>query len=553
MIFSLRNKTILGIAVIEASLLILLVFTAVNFMRDTLNDGLIKRASTVATLFATTTKDSVLSYDLASLEAYCLELMKNPDIAYIRVVNGEGQMLAQAGEEKWLTKPFEQDQSMQSVTDGIFDSFAIISESEHIYGRVELGVDITTIERSIRKVQNWTSGIALVEMLLVALFSFVLGTYLTRQLQGLRKAAKVISRNVASGEFQHPKIAIRGKDELAEVAEAFNKLAKTLETEHDRKEAYQQQLKELNTTLEERVTKRTAQLNLRNTQLEQLNQELTEAQQQLVQAEKMASVGQLAAGVAHEINNPIGFVNSNLSSLKQYTETYLALSHKVTALMASEDADTQAKTKQDLSDFIQQEDLAFVSEDTQDLLDESIEGLERVKGIVQGLKQFSRADADEKQLVDINDCITTTLNMVNNQLKYHCQIVQNLNPIPKAWVNVGKISQVLTNLLINAGQAIDEKGLITITSKHERDHICISIEDNGSGIASEHLTKLFDPFFTTKEEGVGTGLGLSISYGIIQDHGGDIKVDSTLGKGTCFSIVLPAKQADNFVEDNSNE
>ena len=140
---SLRNKTILGIAVIEAALLILLIFTAVNFMRNTLSDDLVKRASTVATLFATAAKSSVLSYDLATLEAYCAELMKNPDMAYIKVLNSEAQVLAEAGSEDLLTAQFIADKQLKSVTDGIFDSFAIISESDHIYGQVQIGIDIS--------------------------------------------------------------------------------------------------------------------------------------------------------------------------------------------------------------------------------------------------------------------------------------------------------------------------------------------------------------------------------------------------------------------------
>ncbi len=549
---SLRNKTILGIAAIEAALLILLIVTAVNFMRNTLSDGLVKRASTVATLFATATKGSVLSYDLASLEAYCAELMKNPDIAYIRVLNSEAQVLAEAGREDLLSVQFIADEQLESVTDGVFDSFAVISESDHIYGQVQIGIDITNIEKSIMKIQSWTSGIALIEMLLVALFSFVLGTYLTRQLQGLTNAAKEISKNVASDEFTHTEIVVNGKDELAEVAQAFNKLNTTLEIEHDRKESYQKELEVFNRTLEDKVIQRTALLNNQNDQLERANYELQEAQQQLVHAEKMVSLGQLAAGVAHEINTPIGFVTSNLNSLKQYTDAYRQLSKQVAELLSSGSPESESLSKQALLKFVQSEDLTFINRDTKDLLDESIEGLERVKDIVKDLKQFSRADSDEKQLFDINDCVTTTLNMVSNELKYHCNIETHLNPLPKILINVGKISQVLTNLLINAGQAISKNGQITIRTEQQGNNVVVSIADNGSGINPENRSKLFDPFFTTKEEG-GTGLGLSISYGIIQSHHGDITVTSEPNKGSCFNIILPVGENSNQVKVVSNE
>lgn len=536
---SLRKKTILGIAAIEASLLLLLVFTAIDFMRNSMNEGLVKRASTISALLATTAKSAVLSYDLASLEAYCDELMKNPDIAYIKVINSNNQILAQSGSEALLTSKFVPDESPNLVSDGIFDSYALISEAGHIYGQIQIGIDIGSIENSIRKIQNWTSSIALIELFLVALFSFVLGTYLTRQLQQLRQAAKAISKNVASGEYSHSKITIRGKDEVTEVADALNKLATTLEQEHQRKEVYQNELKVLNQTLERKVNERTSLLYERNTQLEHANYELHETQQQLIQAAKMASVGQLAAGVAHEINNPIAFVTSNLNSLKEYIESYMNLSTQVLALLSDEHLDNKSVHIQTLQKTIENDDFNFLNSDTKDLLNETLEGLSRVKNIVKDLKQFSRADSDVKQWFDINHCLTTTLNMVSNQLKYHCTIEKHLNPIPLVHINVDKIIQVLTNLLINAGQAINENGTITITTRHHDNSVIVSIADNGSGIDPKHLDKLFDPFFTTKKEGEGTGLGLSISYGIIQDHDGELTVSSEVNKGSCFNIILP--------------
>ena len=549
---SLRNKTIISIAGIEAALLIVLIFTAVNFMRDTLNEDLAKRSSTIATLFASTTKNAVLTYDLASLETYCTELMKNPDIAYVRLVNSENQVLAQAGDENLLARQFIQDEEVNAVTDGIFDNFATIKESEHIYGRVELGIDITNINKAVEKIKHWTTGIALIEMALVALFSFVLGNYLTRQLQRLRMAAREVSKNVEDGNCNHSQLPVNGKDELAEVTQAFNKLMITIDTECTRKEAYQKELELLNRTLEEKVEQRTTLLNKRNNQLEQSNQELHAAQQQLIQTEKMASIGQLAAGVAHEINNPIGFVSSNLGTLKEYTDAYCSLSKKVQALIITKDKERQSLLLQDLSEWINNEDISFINDDTTNLLKESIDGLHRVTNIVKDLKQFSRADSDEKQWFDVNECVKTTLKMVNNELKYHCNIDKDLGTLPMIWMNFGKINQVLTNLLINAGQAIKEQGQITITTELQNDNIAILVKDNGSGISVDNINKLFDPFFTTKDVGEGTGLGLSISHGIIQEHGGNITVTSELNKGSCFSIILPTGNDTKQVKEKPN-
>ncbi|MFT2091302.1 ATP-binding protein [Paraglaciecola sp. 2405UD69-4] len=537
---SLRNKTILGVAFIEASLLLLLVFTAVDFMRDTMNDRLVKRASTITTLFAATAKDSVLSYDLASLEAYSNELIKNPDISYIRIINSEQQVLAQAGNETQLNLQFKADEELDLVSDGVFDSFGLISEAGHIYGQVQLGIEVKSIEQSIQKIQNWTSGIALIEMLLVGLFSFVLGTYLTKQLQRLRQGARTISTKIEDGDYSNTKIEINGKDELTEVAEAFNKLVTNLETEHERKEKYQNDLKMLNQTLEKKVTERTSLLNERNHQLEQSNLELHATQQQLIQAEKMASIGILAAGVAHEINNPIAFVTSNLSSLKDYANTYRQLSEHL-IMLSNVASDTQTRKLLELLKWAQDKEFGYINQDTKELIEESVEGLSRVKNIVQGLKQFSRADSDEKEWFDINACVEATLSKVSNQLQYHCKIEKHLNSVPKVLINVNKINQVITNLLINAGQAISKEGIITITTHLKNDNVIVSILDNGSGIEPQHLSKLFDPFFTTKKEGVGTGLGLSISYGILQEHGGELTVKSELHEGSCFSIILPVK------------
>ncbi|MDO6693201.1 ATP-binding protein [Aliiglaciecola sp. 3_MG-2023] len=550
---SLRNKTIVSIAVIEAVLLVALIFTAINFMRNTLNENLVSRSTTVATLFASTTKNAVLTYDLASLETYCAELLSNPDILYVRVVNTENQVLAQAGDNNLLARQFNQDIDVSNVTDGVFDSFVNITEAEQLYGRVELGVDTLNIQDSLEVIKKWTTSIAIIEMALVALFSFFLGNYLTRQLESLRIAARKVSQNVESGSFNQAQLPVNGKDELAEVTRAFNKLVTTLEYENSRKQAYQDELEELNRTLEQKVAQRTTLLHQRNDELEQINQELQATQEQLTQAAKMASIGQLAAGVAHEINNPIGFVKSNLSSLEEYIDIYRKISENLVVVYGKAPSESVELSKQNLIEIINSEDLAFINEDSKDVLVESVEGLERVTNIVKDLKQFSRVDVEEKSWLDINECIESTLKMVSNELKYHCDIQKDLSEVPKIKINFGKISQVLTNLLINAGQAIRDNGQISISTKVKDQQILIAVKDNGSGIPPENLSKLFDPFFTTKDVGKGTGLGLSISHGIIQEHGGDITVTSKVNKGSCFTITLPILTENDNLKSPPNE
>ena len=272
-----------------------------------------------------------------------------------------------------------------------------------------------------------------------------------------------------------------------------------------------------------------------------LRKDLREAQRQLLQAEKMASVGQLAAGVAHEINNPIGFVSSNLSTLSDYINAYQRVMTKIISVF-EEDTTTNSTVSNLVQAVWEEHDIAFINEDICPLIDESAEGLQRVSEIVNGLRLYSRIDSDDRQWHDVNQCLTTTLSMVNNKLKYICDQTLELTDVPKVYINVGKITQVFTNLLINAGQAIEsteKQGVVTISTFLKDAHVHISIKDTGCGIKREHLDKLFNPFFTTKPEGQGTGLGLSISHGIALEHGGDLLVDSTENVGTTFTLVLP--------------
>lgn len=271
------------------------------------------------------------------------------------------------------------------------------------------------------------------------------------------------------------------------------------------------------------------------TTLEFVNAELKAAQSQMLQREKMASIGQLAAGVAHEINNPIGFVSSNLRSLDKYIKKmtgYLKLLEKNVREQAPE-------AWQELKPERKKLKIDFLLEDCDDLIAESLDGSERVRKIVQNLKTFSRVDQAEAQLADLNECLESTIDFVWNEIKYKSTLEKDLAELPDLHCSPQELSQVFTNILVNAAQAIEKDGLIRIRSWLEDDSIFISIQDNGSGIAEENLEKIFDPFFTTKQVGDGTGLGMSISYEIVKKHGGKIVIDSELGKGTTFTISLP--------------
>ncbi|MGO4894004.1 ATP-binding protein [Flavobacterium sp. W21_SRS_FM6] len=540
---SIRNKTILGIAAIEAVLLIIIVITVVHFMHTTANDNLVKRAITTATLFATLSKNAVLSYDIASIYDFVDEVLENPDIKYARVLGVKGVLFAEDGDNQHLGRPFKEDTQVSDVDDDIFDTYAEISVNGEIYGRVEIGISVNSIQRSIDKVTQLTTSLAIVEIILVALFSYILGSYLTRQLNKLRQSATAISKSAVDGKFKLIEVNPSTKDEINDVNKAFNQLILTLQTEYLKREHYQRELVDLNAQLETKIKRRTERLSEKNEQLEESNKLLKSAQQQLLHAEKMASIGQLAAGVAHEINNPIGFVISNINTLEEYVTSYITLSQYVLSWLG-QNPNVDAHIASTLTSLIQDNDFEFINSDVLNLLSESSEGLQRVNDIVKGLSQFARIDSETKQLFDINKCIRTSLRMLNNELKYHCEVELALTELPLMQMNVGKITQVLTNLLVNASHAIEDKGTIRVSSQILDNTVIVTVCDTGKGIKTEHLSSIFNPFFTTKPEDKGTGLGLSISYDIAKEHGGMIAVESTEGEGSCFSLHLPLSSMD---------
>lgn len=548
---SLRTKTIVGVALIAAILFLILITTVFKLLNDLVDTSVDTSAQTTTNLFVSTAKNAFLSYDLASLEADATEMLSNPNISYVRVLDNNNNVYVEKGEPEALNHPFQLDSDVMSAIDGIYDTAADIKVGETLYGRVEIGLDVDSINQSVNRVRTWTLTLAAIELALIALCSFLLGSYLMSQLKQLRAGARHLGAAVKDKNYQDISVKVRGKDELSELAEAFNQLVELLKEENTHRERVEGELKELNSLLEVKVKQRTSLLNQKNFQLEEANKDLKEAQVQLLQAEKMASVGQLAAGVAHEINNPIGFVNSNMHTLSEYVATYQMIFQQLNDVLLKDTDTHQDEAIKQLRNIIQQQDMEFINSDISELITDSKDGLIRVAEIVKGLKLFSRVDSDEMQSYNLNDCVRTTLAMVNNQLKYICSVETHLGSIPHIMMNMGKISQVVTNLLINAGQAIESTGVqgtITITTRELDGYIELSVQDTGCGIESSHLDKLFNPFFTTKPEGQGTGLGLSISFGIAQEHGGTLHASSKDGEGSCFKLCLPIH---NPLDDNA--
>lgn len=305
------------------------------------------------------------------------------------------------------------------------------------------------------------------------------------------------------------------------------------------------ELRDSRDKLEEKVRERTADLQTANAALfadkerqEALIKKLDEAQNQLLQSEKMASIGQLAAGVAHEINNPVGFISSNVTTLEQYLKDLFQIldAYELAESRTEGEACAEARSLKERLDY------AYLKEDVVNLINETRDGLGRVKKIVQDLKDFSHVDEAEWQLADLHKGLDSTLNVVNNEIKYKAVVVKEYGDLPQVECLPFQLNQVFMNLLVNAAHAIAERGTITLRTGRAGDDVWVEIADTGSGIAPENLKRIFEPFFTTKPVGKGTGLGLSLVYGIMQKHHGDIQVESEPGKGTTFRITLPVAQ-----------
>ncbi|MBN9288450.1 MAG: hypothetical protein BGO43_05645 [Gammaproteobacteria bacterium 39-13] len=293
----------------------------------------------------------------------------------------------------------------------------------------------------------------------------------------------------------------------------------------------------------------------KNKELQNALNELKQIQLQLVQTSKMASLGQLAAGIAHEINNPISYLENNLRILGKYVNYYKGVRKKRQLFFDKIIDFLPAEIAKEKSEYdTDSEKINYLLSDIEALISESLEGVQRVTEIVLSLKSFARLDEAEYKIVNINECVESTIKVIWNELKYKCELKKELSPnIPSIKCNPGQINQVIMNILVNASQAIEGKGLITIKTLQSNSEVCILISDTGSGISEENIHAIFEPFFTTKPVGIGTGLGLSVSYGIIQKHGGKIEVHSELGLGTTFEIFLPITRINDVPSIKVNE
>lgn len=296
-----------------------------------------------------------------------------------------------------------------------------------------------------------------------------------------------------------------------------------------------------------------------NRQLQEALRRLQETQAQLIQSEKLASLGQLVAGVAHELNNPISFLYSNMGRLLEYARDIRRVFDRYRSLLAGfrEGRHPEVRDLEEVARLESETDIEFLLEDLQALARESREGAERVQAVVTDLRNFSRLDEGEVQNVDLNQGIKSTLTLLRPELKHRINLELDLEPLPLIRGNAAQLNQVVMNLLMNAAQAIEGEGTVRIVTRAVPEGVRLTVSDTGCGIPAEHLERIFDPFFTTRKGtrgwDRGTGLGLAIVHSIIRRHSGTIRVESTPGRGTTFTIDLPLDgyQAEGGPEDDT--
>ncbi|MGX9416167.1 ATP-binding protein [Vibrio sp. WJH972] len=535
---SLRLKTILGVALIEAVLLAILLTLTLNYLRTTNFDGLDQRAFSTSDLFASTVKNAVLSYDLATVESFTQELLHNQDIIYVAVLGEGGQLLSSAGDLPDEFNPVQLERGSSFVDDGIFDVSSLIEESGIEFGAVWLGFDMSALNAAIDSAKKWSTLIVLGEMTLVALFSYVLGAYLTRRLSELRRAAD----DIAAGS-RHVDIRVNGRDELATVSRAFNNMVTQIKESENTAERYRNELEEANATLETRVQKRTQALTNTNRQLIDSNEQLKNTQEKLVESEKLASIGTMAAGVAHEINNPMGAVSSNLQMCQSYLSTYLTWIERSEALRGVSD-------DQAIQQFDQWKQANYVDcleEDFRDSLNDAMNSVDRVRAIVTALQHYStqlHQDKSNREPILLKELVADCLAALAPSDLLSFSLNRSLNTLPPLLVHIEDFRQLFTELLKNAIQACERKatpseGEISISVRQLEERLIIQVIDNGCGVEDAQLKRLYDPFYTTLPVGQGMGLGLTFAYNIVQNHEGEMRIKNRDTGGMLVALSFP--------------
>jgi len=519
-------------------------YLAVKTESGVLKEELIHKAKYLTKDIGSSTKHAFSSLNWIFVEKMLKEILQSGrhEVIYAKVVNPGGEVYLASDRSYYGERV---DSSLLSDEETLLDNYFFPQQKEHGILSIHpitisnerwhiiLGLSLISVKEAVRSliVRNLAFGGLIV--LLGIIGSLFLSRSISRPIINLANAAKIIS----AGNWDHP-VLVKSNDEVGLLSHSFDRMLNSLKRAEE-------QLKNYSQNLENMVEERTV-------ELKKALADLQNTQSQLLQSEKLASIGQLAAGVAHEINNPVGFVKSNLGTMNEYRQDLTKLLDQYRMLEATLDKEVREngciqKALENIQSVKDEIDLGFIMDDYSNVINESFEGMARVAKIVSDLKDFAHMDKAELEHADLNKGIESTLNIVWNELKYKAKVIKHLGKIPLVKCYPQRINQVFMNILVNAAQAIEDKGEIRITTRADNGHVDIKISDTGKGIPPEALPKIFDPFFTTKEVGKGTGLGLSMAYNIIQKHKGTIEVQSEVGKGTTFIIRL---QTDPDIESS---
>lgn len=425
------------------------------------------------------------------------------------------------------TTPEEQEDASAQDASGIRP---ISSKERELLGIVVVGISFERLTEFVKDIRKHIIGLSLFIVILVVIVARFLVKTISQPIEQLAAGTQRIARGDLSQE-----VNVQTPVEIGALAQSFNQMM------HDLRSS-RQELEEWTQTLEKKVRERTQEIEEKNTRLTELVESMKRIQEQLVHSEKMASLGQLVAGIAHEINNPVNFISSNITPLNQYIQDI-----KVLIAHYDQCCHFREEERQEVERLKQELDFDFLLKDIDSLIADVGNGAARIKTIVQDLRNFSRLDEAELKTVDLHESLDTSLNLLGHIYENRVTIHKDYGDIPPVECYAGQLNQVFMNLLANAAQAVDGKGNVWIrTWMGERKTISISIRDDGKGIPEEVLPKIFDPFFTTKDVGEGTGLGLSISYGIIEKHYGEIDVHSRPGEGTECIVTIPRTLSEHF-------
>ncbi|MEA3546617.1 MAG: ATP-binding protein [Thermodesulfobacteriota bacterium] len=526
----------------------------IDLQKQLLTEHTISEGKGQAELLAYTVRLGVFAENKEQLRLPVEAILAQKDVLRVAIFNNEGKMLfALEQQENDPTEPLPApdiclippQQNIDSTqvtihengfcfrapvttknttmsTEELFFEPEDVTWAEEIIGSVQIVISKDRLTRGIKTILTRNFILAAIFLALAAVTTFIIVKQATRPMEELL-------------------IRVKKKAGITEQSQDLDLLNKTFTSLIEELHNSFRTITKLKLNLEEKVEERTAQLSQRHMELVETNQKLTktltelkEAQSHLVQSEKMASLGQLVAGVAHEINNTTNFITGALPSLKRLMVGLETILSHYEDLAVKHGETVKGNTEKDDHDYKK------ILADVDILLDNISKGARRTGNIVRELRQFSRLDEERKKRMDIHGGLESTLTFIYPQYRNRIEIIKNYDEtLAPVTCMPGKINQVFTNLLTNSMQAIPEKGLVTIQTRQDYGRIHIIIKDSGSGIAPENLDRIFDPFFTTKEPGVGTGLGLSISYTIIKEHHGEILVKSEKDNGTEFEIILP--------------